>query len=140
MDANRQRWADRMRRALALLALGVVLGGCASLAGSDAPARFEGGVLVSPAGMTLYTFDRDVVATAKGAARSACAAQCAERWPPFTAGADAKRAGDFTVIERDDGTRQWAYKGKPLYRWSKDATPGDKAGDGVDNLWRAARP
>ncbi|MCC6610412.1 MAG: hypothetical protein IT515_12180 [Burkholderiales bacterium] len=120
--------------------MGLALGGCASLFDPAAPARSEGGVLVSPAGMTLYTFDRDVVSRGKAPARSACVAQCAERWAPFAADAEARRTGDFTVIERDDGTHQWAYKGRPLYRWSKDVKPGDRTGDGVDNLWRAAQP
>jgi predicted lipoprotein with Yx(FWY)xxD motif len=131
-----------MCRVLAALAVGGVIGGCAWFPDPSAPGRIESGVLVSPEGMTLYTFDRDVVATALGSgkSKSACVAQCAEQWPPFKAGADAKRAGDFTIIEREDGTRQWAHKGRPLYRWRMDAKPGDRAGDGVDNLWRVARP
>jgi predicted lipoprotein with Yx(FWY)xxD motif len=48
--------------------------------------------------------------------------------------------GGYTVIVRDDGSRQWAYKGKPLYLRAKDANPGEGAGDGAENLWRVARP
>jgi len=44
------------------------------------------------------------------------------------------------VITRDDGQRQWAYKGKPLYGWAKDSKPGDRTGDGFNNVWRLARP
>jgi predicted lipoprotein with Yx(FWY)xxD motif len=47
--------------------------------------------------------------------------------------------GDYTVVTRDDGTRQWSYKGKPLYFWVKDRQPGDKTGEGVNNVWRTAR-
>jgi predicted lipoprotein with Yx(FWY)xxD motif len=140
MGADHRRSAGRLCERLAALATAVALGGCVSLFAAAAPARSQGGVLVSPGGMTLYTFDRDVVSRATAPGSSACVGQCAERWPPFAADAGARRSGDFTVIERDDGTRQWAYKGRPLYRWSKDVKPGDRTGDGIDNLWRAARP
>jgi predicted lipoprotein with Yx(FWY)xxD motif len=94
----------------------------------------DAGVFVDEKGMTLYTFDRD----AKG--KSTCNAQCAANWPPLLARADAKAAGDYTIVVRDDGRSQWAYKGKPLYLWIKDQKPGDRTGDGVNNVWRVARP
>ena len=34
-----------------------------------------------------------------------------------------KATGDYTVITRDDGKKQWAFKGKPLYFWAKDTKP-----------------
>jgi predicted lipoprotein with Yx(FWY)xxD motif len=34
---------------------------------------------------------------------------------------------------------QWAYKGKPLYFWVKDQKPGDKTGDGFNNVWRVVK-
>jgi predicted lipoprotein with Yx(FWY)xxD motif len=84
--------------------------------------------------MTLYTFDKDA------AGKSACTGGCATNWPPLLAPADAKPTGDYSVITRDDGTKQWAYKGRPLYYWSKDMKPGDRTGDGFNNVWRVARP
>jgi predicted lipoprotein with Yx(FWY)xxD motif len=84
-------------------------------------------------GMTLYTFDRDA------GGKSACNGPCATNWPPLMAGGDAKDSGDWTVVTRDDGGKQFAYKGKPLYTWSKDAKPGDKTGDGMNNVWHAAK-
>jgi predicted lipoprotein with Yx(FWY)xxD motif len=49
--------------------------------------------------------------------------------------------GDWTIITRADGTKQWAYKGMPLYKWSKDAKPGDATGDGVgQGAWKTAAP
>ncbi len=69
----------------------------------------KGKALVDAKGMTLYTFDRD--ATGK----SNCNGVCATNWPPLMAGADAKASGDWTIVTRDDGGKQWAYKGKPLY-------------------------
>jgi predicted lipoprotein with Yx(FWY)xxD motif len=98
------------------------------------PVANEGNVLVDQNGMTLYTFDRDPEF------KSVCNAQCAASWPPLIAAAGARPAGRYAIIARDDGRRQWAYKGKPLYRRAKDREPGDRSGDGVDNLWRIARP
>jgi len=43
-------------------------------------------------------------------------------------------------VTRPDGSKQWAFKGKPLYKWSKDEEPGDTTGDGVNKVWHAARP
>jgi predicted lipoprotein with Yx(FWY)xxD motif len=52
----------------------------------------------------------------------------------------AKPYGEYTIISRDDGKKQYAYKGKPLYYWVKDQKPGDKTGDGFMNgAWHAAR-
>lgn len=106
------------------------------LALAQAPARTSDGVLTNAAGMTLYTFDKD----AAGSGKSACNGPCAANWPPLAASADARAAGDYTVITRDDGAKQWAYKGKPLYLWVKDQKAGDKTGDGVNNVWRLAKP
>ncbi|MBS1215135.1 MAG: hypothetical protein H6R20_109, partial [Proteobacteria bacterium] len=47
--------------------------------------------------------------------------------------------GDYSIVTRDDGQKQWAYKGKPLYFWIKDAKPGDKTGDGFNNVWRIVK-
>lgn len=100
------------------------------------PTKTMDGVLTNAAGMTLYTFDKD----AAGSGKSVCSGPCAVNWPPLMAASDAKASGDYTVVVRDDGSRQWAYKGKPLYLWIKDTKPGDRTGDGVNNVWRLARP
>ena len=115
-----------------------LIAGCAGapMSTSAAPARVADGVLVGPNGMTLYTFDRDAAAPGK----SVCNGQCAALWPPLAAAANARPTGDYTIVVRDDGSRQWAYKGKPLYFWGKDAKAGDRTGDGVNNIWRLARP
>jgi|GEM_PF-209492 len=93
-----------------------------------------GEVLTDKMGMTLYTFDRD------HPGMSVCYDNCATNWPPLMASASAKATGDFTVIERKDGTMQWALKGMPLYTWIKDSKPGDVTGDGVGGVWHAAMP
>ncbi len=48
--------------------------------------------------------------------------------------------GDWTIIDRTDGTKQWAYKGKPLYTFVQDKKPGDMTGDGKANgAWHVAK-
>jgi predicted lipoprotein with Yx(FWY)xxD motif len=123
--------------AAAALALAVsITAGCASLRAQGAPAEYDGGGLVDYAKkMTLYTFDKDPGDSTK----SVCTGPCAANWPPFVAGAADKDVAGFTKVKRDDGTLQWAYKGKPLYFWVKDQKPGDKTGDGFNNVWRVAK-
>ena len=92
-------------------------------------------VLTGSNDMTLYIFDKD------SDGKSVCNGPCATNWPPLMASADARASGPYTVITRDDGSRQWAYKGQPLYTWVKDTKPGDITGDGfMNNAWRAAAP
>jgi predicted lipoprotein with Yx(FWY)xxD motif len=112
-----------------------LLGGCASMY-AQGPAKVADGVLVGPNGMTLYTFAND----AAGSGKSVCNGPCATNWPPLMASESDKATGDYAVITRDDGKKQWALKGKPLYYWSRDAKPGDKTGDGFNRVWSAARP
>jgi predicted lipoprotein with Yx(FWY)xxD motif len=119
---------------LASLSAAVLLAACASMYGG--PAKVSDGVFVGPNGMTLYTFDRDTMASGK----SSCNGPCATNWPPLMAGASDNGSGDWSVVVRDDGSRQWAYRGKPVYYWVRDAKPGDRTGDGVNNVWRLARP
>jgi predicted lipoprotein with Yx(FWY)xxD motif len=105
----------------------------AASAAAQAPVKMADGVMTNAAGMTLYTFDKD----ADG--KSACNGPCAANWPPLMAGADAKATGDWSIVVRDDGAKQWAYKGKPLYLWAKDTKPGDKTGDGFNSVWHVAK-
>ena len=99
------------------------------------PAGMANGMLVDSSGMTLYIFDRD----AAGSGKSACNGPCATLWPPAMAGADAKTEGDFTVVTRDDGAKQWAYKGKPLYHYSIDKKAGDMMGDKFRDVWHVVK-
>jgi len=91
-----------------------------------------GEVYTDADGMTLYTFTKD------GESKSNCNGGCAANWPPLTASTYAKEIGDFSVISRDDGTKQWAYKNAPLYLWVADKKQGDITGHGVQNVWFAA--
>jgi predicted lipoprotein with Yx(FWY)xxD motif len=121
-------------RSLAAVAAFSLLAACATTM-AQAPVKTVDGVMTNAAGMTLYTFDRDEA----GSGKSVCNGPCAQNWPPLMAAADAKASGDWTIVTRDDGSKQWAYKGKPLYLWAKDQKPGDKTGDGFNNAWRVAK-
>jgi predicted lipoprotein with Yx(FWY)xxD motif len=95
----------------------------------------KGKVLTNDTGMTLYVFDKDSVG------KSACNGPCAGNWPPLVAAAAAKPMGDYTIVTRDDGSMQWAYKGRPLYNWKNDKAPGDITGDGfLNGAWHIAQP
>jgi predicted lipoprotein with Yx(FWY)xxD motif len=122
----------------------ILLASMLSLSMSDAalaadPAKTgqtaKGQTLTNDRGMTLYTFDKD------GDGKSACNGPCATNWPPLSAASDAQAANGYTVIIRDDGSRQWAYRGRPLYTWAKDTKPGDITGDGfLNGAWHVAQP
>lgn len=88
------------------------------------------GMLVDSAGMTVYTFDQDTA----GSGKSACVDGCLTNWPAVMAPAG-ELAAPYSAITRPDGTRQLAYKGKPLYTFVKDKKAGDMAGDKVKNVW-----
>lgn len=94
----------------------------------------KGPALADAKGMTLYTFDKDA------AGKSACNGKCAENWPPLMADPGAAPPAGYSVVTRDDGGKQWAYKGKPLYGWVKDTKPGETTGDGVNGSWHIAKP
>lgn len=126
-------------RAAVLLLGGMLLsatGTCFGQAGTMPDGvKIANGALVDAKGMTLYVFDYD---TQPG--RSACAGGCLVQWPALAASPDAKPFGDWATISRSDGSRQWAYRGKPLYTYFQDTKPGDKNGDGNAQVWHTAVP
>lgn len=93
--------------------------------------KITNGILTSSYGKTIYTFDKDQAASGV----SACVSTCADNWPPVYVEPSIKVSGDFNFITRNDGQKQLTYKGKPLYFFAKDKIPGDKSGDGVNNVW-----
>lgn len=92
-------------------------------------ARANGDLLVDHRGMSLYVRDRKA---------GACKDDCLKTWQPVTAGELAKAVGEWSVAERDDGRRQWAYKGYPVYRFIGDTRPGEVNGVLFDSRWQAA--
>jgi predicted lipoprotein with Yx(FWY)xxD motif len=109
----------------------------------------EGPVFATLQGMTLYSFgDQRGAVRAGQRAGSQCSGRrgaepprrpqiddpdpgppprrsCAERSPPLLADQNAVPGGDWSLVVRDDGARQWAYRGRPLYTSDKDRQPGD---------------
>ena len=90
--------------------------------------------LVDADGMTLYLLtndQRDV---------STCSGGCADAWPPLLtdddpsagAGLDAER---LATIQREDGSSQVTYNGKPLHNFANDQNPGDTLGQDVGGVW-----
>lgn len=107
---------------------------CASLyAGS--PAMVSDGVLTGSGGMTLYVFDKDTA----GSGKSVCNGACAALWPPLMAAQSDQPAGAWGIVTRDDGAKQWAYKGKPLYFYQADQKPGDRTGDNFKSVWHVIK-
>ena len=105
---------------------------CSLAHAQDKPVKSANGIMVSPSGMTLYTFDKDT----KG--KSSCSGQCATKWPPFTV-TSAPKGNDYSTVKRDDGTMQLAYDGKPLYLYSGDSKPGERKGDNVNGVWHVMK-
>lgn len=114
----------------ALFAIGLLA--AATVHAQSGPVKTVGDVLAGANGMTLYTFDKD----ADG--KSVCNGACATLWPALMA--EGTLAGDYSTVTRDDGKAQVAYKGKPLYTYSKDAKAGDMTGDNFNNIWHVAKP
>ena len=96
---------------------------------------FEQGVLLTETRLALYTFDNDVA----GSGKSVCNAPCSNIFPPYLVKGTDTVTADFSVVVRQDGSKQWAYKGRPLYTFYNDKA-GDKGGDGLNrNLWHLVR-
>ena len=91
------------------------------------------GILADASGRTLYTFDKDA------SNKSNCNDGCAANWPPFLVKEGDSNPATFNVITRDDGTKQWALNGKPLYFFAADAQAGEAKGDGKGGVWHVIR-
>lgn len=93
------------------------------------PALFVNGYMVDRVGMSLYVFDRDRPNL------STCYRACEKLWPPLLATLEDEPVGDFGIIDRLYGARQWTWRGQPLYYWPSDTKPGDRTGDNVSGVW-----
>jgi predicted lipoprotein with Yx(FWY)xxD motif len=144
---------------VAIASIGLVMFGAASVTAANeatapnAPAHMQwtddGPILVTPAGMSLYTNAADATTPGKstcsnvpkktyadqqggmGPAPLIGADQqksCVQRWPPYLADEHAQPSGDFSLIDRPEGGKQWTYRGLPLYQSVRDQKPGDRLG------------
>ena len=100
-----------------------------SLVAHANPTIASNGVLASKDGKTLYTFTKDADS------KSNCNGGCAVAWPPFVVANPALAGGDFSIVTRDDGAKQWAFKGQPLYFFAGDTKPGEMNGEGSGGVW-----
>ncbi len=94
------------------------------------------GALVGANGMTLYTFDKDTA----GNGKSVCNGGCAASWPPFMAADSDKPSGDFTIVTRDDGKKQWAAKGWPLSTGPRTPSRATRPVTASTAPWKTAKP
>jgi predicted lipoprotein with Yx(FWY)xxD motif len=115
------------------ISLATLLTAAATLTHASELAKFQGDMLVAANGMTLYTFDKDAPN------KSNCNDGCLKAWPALMATADTKVAGEFSIINRDDGGKQIAMNGKPLYFYIADQKAGDITGDGSGSVWHVVR-
>ena len=129
---------NQIKSILIGLVAAATLAACSSMmGGSMAPyTKVNDGMLVGSNNMTLYTFAKDTA----GSGKSMCNGPCAANWPPLLVDGSPAVSGDYSVITRDDGKKQLAFKGIPLYFWVKDTKPGDKTGDGfLNGAWKIVK-
>jgi predicted lipoprotein with Yx(FWY)xxD motif len=104
----------------------------------DIPAGFAvrdvpdavGQVLVENSGHTLYSYTGKVK---RGKAPPCPTESCVlSPWVPVDAAALAQPTGEFSILRREDGSRQWAFRGKALFTYAGDKRPDAVNGQGVD--------
>jgi predicted lipoprotein with Yx(FWY)xxD motif len=112
---------------------GDVLGGTRRRRGGDAPAvRVPAGpppaippgfavrttsigrMLTTEANESVYAFDGDTAQTA------GCTDACLTWFRPVPAPAMAQPRGEWSILERSPGVRQWVFRGRPLYTHTRD--------------------
>ena len=85
-------------------------------------------------GNSFYTYDADQKDTSR------CVGACARGWPPVTAGGNAKPLGDWTLVARPDGKKQWAYKGHPIYTNAAENAGGARPDLNTERRWHKLVP
>jgi predicted lipoprotein with Yx(FWY)xxD motif len=94
----------------------------------------NGRALIDAAGFTLY-------ARVAGKGESCNGNQyqpCFGHWHALRAPQLAMPVGDFSIVHESDGTPQWAFRGKRLYRFDGDHAAGDANGIGVESNMEVA--
>lgn len=97
-----------------------------------------GNYLTDAQGKTLYWFQKD------SPGKSACMGPCVEKWPIYfrekVKAGEGTKDEDFGTITREDGKKQSAFRGYPLYYWVGDKAKGDTGGQGVNGVWFVIDP
>lgn len=71
-------------------------------------------VFADEKGQILYTSDKDMPG------KSMCDAKCIETWVPAYVPDGAVPEAHWSIIVRDDGKRQWAFRGRPMYTYAPE--------------------
>ena len=86
-----------------------------------------GQYLANSDGNALYTYGLDTTGV------SNCSGSCITSWPIYAVLSSTTLPANVTIITRSDGSRQYAYKGMPLYTFVDDSS-GQVTGDGISNF------
>lgn len=93
------------------------------------------GAFRTQAGEPLYVFRGDTMV-----GMSHCEGACAVSWPPLQAAPQPQPSQHWTLVTRGDGSKQWAYRDRPLYTASLPYDRVKAATAPPDGLWAPARP
>jgi predicted lipoprotein with Yx(FWY)xxD motif len=74
----------------------------------------NGRLLVNDKVRSVYSYDKDTPT------QSACDESCARDWPPVLAPQLARARGEWSILDRANGERQWVFRGRPLYTHASD--------------------
>ena len=67
-----------------------------------------------------------------------CVETCLEEHPPVLSADGETGRDDWSLVKREGSAHQWAYKGRPLYSYKHDDTPGYPYGSDVGGVWSQA--
>ena len=96
-----------------------------------------GRMLVNYSGFSVYAWDGD------GADKSNCNTACLQTWSPVLAAETSQPQGEWTIVQRQPGIRQWAFRKKPLYTYIADTKPRSQLGSdepGWHNVYTQRAP
>ena len=96
-----------------------------------------GRLVVNEQRNSIYTWDGD------GPNKSNCTGECARTWIPALAPSAAQPQGEWTIVPRAPGVRQWAFRKKPVYTFSEDTGRASLAGaevPGWQNVYTQLAP
>jgi len=109
----------------------------------------RGPLMTTKAGLSVYTQSRQHLqyggretrdgyryhySEGKAVGTKGCVDDCTKTWRPVLAPAKANASGFWEIEVRDDGKRQWSYKGSPLYTFAGDKAPGDINGNSIHEI------
>lgn len=101
-----------------------------------------GAILTDSRGKTLYFLANDIPS---GNSSACTSKQCLKSWPAFfvdtvqiSSLSTRLNQTDFSSFIRQDGKKQTAYHGWPLYYYAEDTYPGDMKGQGYETSWYIA--